>query len=207
MKLADAMKETGAPFVVDQCSRETLPAWLKETGRTRGVEVGVYKGEFSEHFAKQGLEHYAVDPWMAFPGQGRTQQRQERQDFIYGHAGRLLAPYPNCKLIRATSMDALAQFEDESLDYVYIDGDHEYSHIIEDITEWTKKVKKGGIIAGHDYFDTSPGRLNVVCHGKRAVDDYTTANGITNWYIYGKIEPVDDQKKDDRYYSWLWIKA
>ncbi len=48
-------------------------------------------------------------------------------------------------------MDALEDFEDNSLDFVYIDGDHNFKHISEDIYEWTKKVRSGGIVSGHDY--------------------------------------------------------
>lgn len=43
------------------------------------------------------------------------------------------------------------QFEDNSIDLVFIDGDHRYSSVVKDIKSWFPKVKKGGFIAGHDY--------------------------------------------------------
>ena len=48
-------------------------------------------------------------------------------------------------------MDAVKDFKDESLDFVYIDANHGYESTKEDIREWSKKVKKGGIVSGHDY--------------------------------------------------------
>ena len=55
------------------------------------------------------------------------------------------------KFIHKTSVEASALIKDESLDYVYIDGDHSYKMVTEDINHWFRKVKGGGIIAGHDW--------------------------------------------------------
>ena len=48
-------------------------------------------------------------------------------------------------------MDAVKDFADRSLDFVYIDANHEPQFVEEDIREWSKKVKVGGIVSGHDY--------------------------------------------------------
>ena len=110
------------------------------------MEVGVYKGGFTRELLDEGLTVYGVDPWRAFKGQGRTQQVQDRQDFLYGHTQRYLQDYIDkgkCKLIRKTSMEALDDFEDRSLDFVYIDGDHTFGHVAQDIYQWSRKVKTG----------------------------------------------------------------
>lgn len=182
-------------------SRNNLPKFLVEQGYKVGAEVGVYKGEFTEKFCQAGLKMYAIDPWRAFKGQGRTQQRQERQDFIYGHASRLLAPY-DCTLIRKTSMEALEDFADESLDFVYLDGDHSFLPVAEDIFHWEKKVRKGGVVAGHDYDLTAPHATNTVIHVKPVVDAYCQVFGIDNLYVFGKT----GESKNDNYASWMWIK-
>lgn len=49
------------------------------------------------------------------------------------------------------SKKAVELFKDNSLDYVFIDGDHSYEEVCHDIDAWRMKVKKGGILAGHDY--------------------------------------------------------
>jgi hypothetical protein len=208
MTFEDGIKNLrGTPVEIPDCSRDLLPQYLADNGYKTGAEVGVYKGEYSERFAKAGLNHTAIDPWMAFPGQGRSQKLQLRQDFLYGHTRRVLAPYKNCRIIRKTSMDALADFADNSLDYVYLDGDHSFRFIAEDVVEWTKKVRPGGIVAGHDYWNTGPDKWNVICHVKAVMDAYTKVSGINNWYIYGKMYPLDEQKKDNKWHSWLFIKS
>jgi hypothetical protein len=181
-------------------NRDELPQFFKEKGFTIGAEVGVYKGEFSELFCKAGFKHFAIDPWKAFDGQGRTQQRQERQDFIFEHTTRLLSPYPNCTIIRKTSMDALADFKDGSLDYVYLDGDHSFMPVAEDIFHWAKKVRKGGIVAGHDYDMTRVGATNTVIHVKPVVDAYCTVFG-KELVVFGK----DNSTKNNSYPSWYFV--
>lgn len=183
-------------------SRDNLPEYFKSLGFKVGAEIGVFKGEFTEKFCKAGLKMYAIDPWISYEGAGRTQEIKARQDFLYGHAGRVLAPY-DCALIRKTSVEALKDFEDESLDFVYIDGDHSFKHVATDIEEWTKKVKKGGVVSGHDYLCYPPS-FPLVCQVKYVVDAYVKTFNIKNLTIFGKI--VNPKKKDDKYNSWMFRK-
>ena len=60
------------------------------------------------------------------------------------------------------SWDAASQFEDKSLDFVFLDADHVYESIIRDLKAWVPKIKPGGIIAGHDYCDFHPGVIQAV---------------------------------------------
>jgi hypothetical protein len=54
-------------------------------------------------------------------------------------------------MIRANSQKASEIFQDESLDFVYIDANHAYDFVVDDINYWYSKVKKGGYLWGHDY--------------------------------------------------------
>lgn len=54
-------------------------------------------------------------------------------------------------VIRELSTDGAKQVEDESCDIVYIDADHTYGAVRDDIAAWLPKVKTGGWIGGHDY--------------------------------------------------------
>ncbi len=206
MKLIDAIKQKGMPFNVPDCGRDELPQFFRDLGFKIGAEIGVYKGAFTEKFCKSGLTMYAIDPWMSYEGSGRTQQNQERQNFLYGHTQRTLAPYKNCKIIRKTSQAALADFEPESLDFVYLDGDHRFPSIAHDLYEWYKKVKKEGVISGHDYFCTEPGADNVIIHVQPVVDVFVKALGIKNFYTFGRSKPIELEAKDDKYLSWMFFK-
>jgi hypothetical protein len=50
-----------------------------------------------------------------------------------------------------TSLSASNLFDDHSIDFVFIDAEHTYDFVKQDLTVWFNKVKSGGIIAGHDY--------------------------------------------------------
>lgn len=204
MILKEALKEKGKPFIVPDCSRDNLPEFFKQMGYILGVEIGPYHGEFTAKFCQVGLEMYAIDPWMAYLGAGRSENRQEKQDANYEIAKKNLAKYQNCYIIKATSMEALENFADSSLDFVYIDADHRFRYIAEDIFEWAKKVRSGGVVSGHDYFNTDPWATNVQCQVKAVVDAYIKVMGIENFYIFGKLD--NPQHKNDRYYSWMFIK-
>ena len=206
MTLLEGIKNQGKPYYIDGCSRDNLPEFLVQMGCKVGAEIGVYKGEFTEKLCKAGLRVYGIDPWKAFVGQGRTQQLQERQDFLYEHTKRVLAPHPDCTLIRKTSMDALADFRWNSLDFVYIDGDHEFAHVAEDIAGWTLRVRPGGIVSGHDYYCTDRGARNMVCHVGPVVDAYVKATAVENFYTFGRSKELSQEAKNDKYLSWMWIR-
>jgi len=205
MKIIDAIKKEGKPFIIPESSRNDLPLFFKEVGYKIGAEIGTHRGEFTEKFCKEGLEIYAIDPWIGFPGQGRTQQVQYIQDGYYEDAKKRLIPFENCHIVRKKSMDALEDFKNGSLDFVYIDGDHNFKHTAEDIYEWSKKVRRGGIVSGHDYFNTSPASSNIVCHVKAIVDAYINMFEINNFYLYGGTEGAI-HGDPDKYYSWMFVK-
>jgi hypothetical protein len=112
-----------------------------------------------------------------------------------------LSPYPNCIIIRKTSMGAVGDFEDNSIDFVYIDGNHSFKYVAEDICEWVKKVKVGGFICGHDYIYSNP--LNF--HVRHVVDAYVQAHAIQKFWVLGRKKP-DKGERRDRWRSWMFRK-
>lgn len=200
MKLSEALNYKGKPYEIPDCGRDNLPWFLKDHGYQTGAEIGVFKGEFTEKFCRAGLTMYAIDPWMAYKGAGRTEQHQEKQDAQFEETVERLSSY-DCTILRKTSMEALAYIKDSELDFVYIDGDHSFRHIAADLVEWSQKVRKGGIIAGHDYFNTAPHASNVICHVKAVVDAYADVYDL-NFWIFGKT----GETKNDQYHSWMFVK-
>lgn len=202
MKLIDGLKLQGHPVEIPDCSRDDLPAFFVELGFKVGAEIGVDKGEFSQKLAQTGLKLYAIDPWLANK-EYRISRRQSKLDAAYQQAKKILAPYPNCLIIKKTSMEAVEDFADESLDFVYIDGNHEFRYIAEDLVEWTKKVRTGGIISGHDYFYTQSSKY---WHVAYVLNAFVSAYNIHNWYLLGSKHPKEGEKRD-KWRSWMFVKS
>jgi|SRR3989344_1329757 len=204
MKLIDALKHSGRPFEIPDASRDDLPKFFIEMGFKEGAEIGVDKGEFTEKFAQAGLKIHGVDSW-AWSKDYDNSRSQEHYDNIYEQAKSRLAPYSNATIFRKTSMEAVEDFKDESLDFVYIDGNHKLKFVIEDIVGWSKKIKSGGVIAGHDYVQFKPRAETGICHVIPAVNAYTRAYEIDNWYVIGRKEAPAGETRD-RWRSWMFIK-
>jgi hypothetical protein len=81
------------------------------------------------------------------------------------------------KIIRKKSNLAYLDFENNSIDAVYIDGNHSYEAVMEDIKYWSPKVKEGGLLIGDDY---------LAFEGvKKAVNDsFSHFNEVGNtWFV------------------------
>lgn len=122
------------------------------------VEIGSWRGKSTCYLgvviANSGkdIQLDCVDTWKGSLTEDVHQNDPAViNDTLYDEFLENVKPFPFVKPIRATSMEAAAQYADESLDFVLIDGSHEYEDVIDDITEWLKKVKPGCMLAGDDY--------------------------------------------------------
>ena len=146
-------------------NRVDLAKHFAKRGYKIGAEIGVAEGEYAVELCKAipGLKYYGIDSW---PKEGKIQYHIQAR---YELTKKNLAPY-DAILIRKPSMEAVGEFENASLDFVYIDASHQFDYVVNDIIEWTKKVKKGGIVAGHDYHVAN------TCGVIEAVDAYVHAH-------------------------------
>jgi predicted O-methyltransferase YrrM len=78
-------------------------------------------------------------------------------------------------------MEAVKHFAPETLDFVYIDANHDYSHVLEDIEAWAKIVKPGGIVSGHDYGHYKYWFMTL--GSRRAIDTYVKNHGIKMLFL------------------------
>lgn len=163
----------GYPLNSSRGTRLMLIEFMNKHGFKKGVEIGCWRGDNAKVIAEiiPGVELTTVDPWS-----GYKWHSQEEQDRYYQMAVDNLKPFPNVKILRAFSMDALPFFADGSLDFVVVDGNHDFDYAITDIIFWTKKVRKGGIISVHDYDSYMTGVM-------KAVDAYTHCHMIEPWYV------------------------
>ena len=179
-----------SPVRCRQFTRNDLAGLIGRLGLKIGVEVGVRKGDFSEVLCKNisEIKLSCVDPWDAYYHFDKEYGKQN-----YEIAKEKLSPY-GAALIKSLSVDAAPLFEDNSLDFVYIDGDHRFDAVMIDLILWGQKVRPGGIISGHDYYRFRNGGV------VPAVDVYTHCHYINEWFItdekeasffFVKPEPID----------------
>lgn len=159
------------------CNRYTdLPQLFKELGFRYGVEVGVLEGAYSEVLCRSNpkIMLWSVDAWSFYPVY-KNFRKQKDYDHAYEIARKRLSAYPNNRIIKKWSVDAVKLFADESLDFVYIDADHSFRAVTNDIADWSKKVRKGGIVSGHDFSNSKNKQFG---HVRSVVQAWTTAYGI-----------------------------
>lgn len=169
------------PYTARRGNRHTLGDVYRELGFTKGAEIGVHVGLYAKVILDKipGLNLTCVDSWEA-----NSRYSQTAQDGFYAETVKALAGYPGVKILRLTSMKALEHVEDGSLDFVFVDGNHEYNYVAPDIIFWAQKVRRGGIVAVHDYMRFY--HSGVV----QAVDAYTYCNRIDPWYLTREREPT-----------------
>lgn len=161
-------------------NRTMMAKILGELQLKEGAEIGVAQGWHAEILCRENprLKLHAIDAWQIYPG-----YREYNGKFIdyEANARKLLAPY-NANIIKGFSMDAVKQFKDKSLDFVFIDGAHDFKNVAMDICEWAKKVKIGGIVYGHDYKRWIPGKSRYVVDVKDVVQAYMYSHNIDPWF-------------------------
>lgn len=168
---------------------------FNEKGFEIGVEVGTDRGGYAKDILERMpfVDLYTIDPWLPY-NEGDEVKDVEKMKEIEAEARETLSVYPNCTIIKDTSMNTVQVFDDNSIDFVFIDGDHEFDGVYEDIVEWTKKVKPGGIVVGHDYKEDAFRKYGVI----EAVNKYCQENNIETLYILEKGSFVP---------CWMFIKS
>jgi hypothetical protein len=161
--------------------RPTIEAVKKQGGKELvGVEIGVSSGLNSRTILMKlpMKKLYCVDPWSQY-----VQDNQVlKKDQFFEKAKKRLKPWKDkVVFIREYSTDAVNQVPD-NLDFVYIDGNHDYEPVKKDIELYFPKVKSGGIIGGHDFDGYYPG----VC---QAVLEFAAKEGLklrsfnNDWWV------------------------
>jgi hypothetical protein len=141
-----------------------------------GAEIGVEHGLNAKTMLRflPIKKLYLIDPYQ-----------QKSGDTYYKEAKRFLKKYKEkIEFIRKSSEEAINEIPND-LDFVYIDGSHEYDIVKKDILMYYNKVKQGGLIGGHDFWADQIG----VC---KAVIDFAQKNnlklkgGLTDWWFIKK---------------------
>lgn len=143
---------------------------------TVGAEIGVFEGEFSKLILEtvQPQKFYMVDLFTGSMVSGDKNGHNPRTISLDESFNRLKEQYKSNDIVniyKGKSIDFYKEIEDNSLDFIYIDGDHGYEGAKIDLQNAFYKVKNGGLICGHDY---NPPFLGVM----DAVDEFTSQYGF-----------------------------
>jgi len=140
------------------------------------AEIGVSKGRLMRVIlrsdaGKKITDYFAIDPWENEPHWNR--------DSDYAGVSRYMIWFPALKVFRLESIVAAPLFPDGRLDLVYIDGGHNYTDVSQDIAAWLPKIRKGGIVCGHDFGGKRPGVERAV---REAFGDNFVLSNFGVWY-------------------------
>ena len=131
------------------------------------VEVGAWIGKSTSFLAVEiinsgkKIKLDVVDTW-----EGSSEHSVQNNDELYLQFLKNIEPVRHViNPIKEKSTEAARLYKDNSLDFVFIDAAHDYENVKADITSWYPKIKNGGVIAGHDYYESWP-------EVKAAVNDF-----------------------------------
>lgn len=147
-----------------------------------GAEVGVKEGYYSYYLLKYTKlkKLYSIDNWKDGWENGRMEAETSLKHFG-----------PRSEIMPMRSSDAAKIFKEKGikLDFVYIDANHRYTSVKEDIAMWWSLLNDGGILAGHDYVEANG------CGVIPAVNEFIKANPYLTLYL------TDDHMK-----TWWTVK-
>jgi hypothetical protein len=188
--------------------RDDMYRLFAELGFTTGVEIGPEKGKNAQTMFEiiPNLKLYGVDSYKHHPQASHmfhAKLRNWNDDWFKNCKNQCLKRMKgkNFTLLQGFSEDMVNKIADNSLDFVYIDQDHSYDFVMQDIIIWGRKIRKGGIMSGHDYYvekDQSKRREKVT----QAINDYTRVHDI-KFYVTDENHAL---MKGDIYPSWFWVK-
>jgi predicted O-methyltransferase YrrM len=140
-----------------------------------GAEIGVCLAASTELFMKNVPSYPTYIDWNG------ADFNEERQKLMKQYAIDVLKPFKEkIEFIYEDSSTFANSVEDESLDFIFIDGDHSYDGFIKDLSSYFPKVKKGGIVSGDDI------TLTTISNG---LNDFFSENkpdiktGEKMWYL------------------------
>jgi predicted O-methyltransferase YrrM len=142
-----------------------------------GAEIGVAQGDYSAAIlaAAAPKELHLIDPWShaetgadlmgaseflgavdAANGEGPrfgAVPHNAQGDEQFAAITARFASDPRVRLHRQYSYKAAAEFADGTFDFVYLDGNHQYEFVLRDLHDFAAKLKPGGLLFGHDFFE------------------------------------------------------
>jgi len=184
------------------------------------VEVGSWKGRSSSFMgveiinSNKKINFHCIDTWLGSEEHISTSSDKfdsnliNHENYLYNEFIKNIEPIKSVvTLIRKTSIEASKMYENNSIDFIFIDAGHDYLNVYNDINYWLPKLKKGGVIAGHDYswsqdvrsavhdfFDPNDLIISEGCWIFKSIDSITTDG-------FNKLMDIDYQTTIDEIFK------
>lgn len=138
-----------------------------------GAELGVASGEFSRDILEWGIAKlYLVDAWQSLNQKGDGGFSQAWHEDNFSKTKELMKKFGDrAVILRGLTYQMASHVEYNSLGFVNIDADHSYEGVTRDINAWWATIKRGGVMAFHDFQNPDYGVTE-------AVRDFFAPKGI-----------------------------
>lgn len=170
------IEELGDAYPQDWISNKGLVPYIKRQGdNLKGIEIGTCRGESTAYFLEKcpNIDFLTtIDPYKGYQDWNGEITQETVERFMEVAKKNLKKYGKRVKMLREESVNAADKFEDESVDFIFVDGDHSYDATLADCMHYYSKLKKGGIFCGHDY--------QTLEDVKRSIDDFRTKYKITS---------------------------
>jgi hypothetical protein len=141
-------------------TRKEWLAWqIVSNDFKKGVELGVLRGPTFKYLIENckkleltGVDVFCADKRWRAQGVNTTEELQKVRaaEWYFELLNFCDEHQPRANIMRDFTNQAHKNFEDESLDFIFVDAAHTYDAVVEDIKLWEPKVRKGGLVSGHD---------------------------------------------------------
>ena len=120
------------------------------------AEVGVYRGNFAQKMLEECpcIERYVmIDPWRNLNGWNKPANKDHVTFEEFHREAMQKTDFAREKrmVLRGKTTEVIDQIEDDTLDFIYIDGDHTLKGISIDLISMWPKVKENGFVVGDDF--------------------------------------------------------
>ena len=160
-RVSDQSQSRLTPFITGKGREDVLLAARSLASGGKIVEVGTFKAEFAERLfeACDPSKMYCVDPYSSYEGYWDISDSPKALNEIFEEARARMGRFgERVEFVKAFSSEAAKQFADDSLDLIYIDGNHSFRFVLDDLRLWYAKARSGALICGDDAVDTDEQR-------------------------------------------------
>lgn len=162
-------------------TRYEFPTIINQYKLEVGAEIGTDAGYFSYYLLKHSKIKllYSVDQWK-----GSYQNHKLEAEKSLAYFG------PRSKILHMSSEQAANWMKQNNilLDWVYIDANHRYKYVKQDIELWYPLIRSGGVLAGHDWIPDDPGTgvvpaVNQFIQNHKYLQLFLTDDHLRSWWV------------------------